>query len=97
MRATIKGRDAAEQDFKAVAAYAADKLSLSEKATKDQWDTNTRPIAIDKVYYSDFCSLSRWAQGEKQTEDKIDFTKLTWGDGLKAINPNLVDVPPPPC
>jgi ABC-type nitrate/sulfonate/bicarbonate transport system substrate-binding protein len=97
LRATIKGRDAAEQDFKAVAAYAADKLSLSEKATKDQWDTNTRPMAIDKVYYSDFCSLSRWAQGEKQTEDKIDFTKLTWGDGLKAINPNLVDVPPPPC
>ena len=43
------------------------KLGLSEKATKDQWDTNTRPIALDKVYYSDFCSLSRWAQGEKQT------------------------------
>ena len=23
--------------------------------------------------------------------------ELTWGDGLKAINPKLVDAPPPPC
>ena len=72
-------------------------MSLSEKATKDQWDTNTRPMAIDKVYYDDFCSLSRWAQGEKATDGPIDFSKLTWGDGLKAINPKLVDAPPPPC
>lgn len=97
LRATIKGRDVAQSDFKDVAAYAAAKLGLSEKATKDQWDTNTRPMALDKVYYSDFCSLSRWAQGEKQTEGQIDFTKLTWPDGLKAIDPKLVDPPPPPC
>src|SRR5262245_54744163 len=73
LRATMKGRGGGEQDFAAVAAYAAAKLSLSEKATKDQWDTNMRPIAIDRVYYDDFCSLSRWAQSEKATEDKIDF------------------------
>lgn len=97
LRATIKGRDAAEHDFKDVAAYAAAKLGLSEKATKDQWDTNTRPMALDTVYYSDFCSLSRWAQSEKQTEGQIDFTKLTWPDGLKAIDPKLADAPPPPC
>ena len=97
LRATMKGRDVAEKDFTSVAAYAAAKLSLSEKATKDQWDTNIRPIAIDKVYYDDFCSLSRWAQSEKATEGKIDFNKLTWGDGLKAINAKLVDPPPPPC
>src|SRR6476660_8511466 len=97
LRATIKGRDVAEKDFKAVAAYAASKLSLSEKATKDQWDTNTRPMAIDKVYYDDFCSLSRWAQGEKATEGPIDYNKLTWGDGLKTIDSKLVDAPPPPC
>jgi NitT/TauT family transport system substrate-binding protein len=97
LRATMKGRDVAEKDFKSVAAYASAKLSLSEKATKDQWDTNTRPIAIDKVYYDDFCSLSRWAQSEKATEGKIDFKNLTWGDGLKAINTKLVDAPPPPC
>jgi hypothetical protein len=54
-------------------------------------------MAIDKVYYDDFCSLSRWAQGEKATDGPIDFSKLTWGDGLKAINPKLVDAPPPPC
>jgi NitT/TauT family transport system substrate-binding protein len=97
LRATIKGRDVAEKDFAAVAAYAKAKLDLSEKATRDQWDTNTRPLAIDKVYYDDFCSLSRWAQTEKMTEQKIDFNQLTWPDGLKAINPNLVDAPPPPC
>lgn len=97
LRATIKGRDIAEKNFKAVAAYAASKLSLSESATREQWDTNTRPMALDKVYYSDFCSLSRWAQSEKVTDGKIDFNSLTWPDGLKAIDPELVDPPPPPC
>lgn len=97
LRATIKGRDVAAKDFKSVAAYAANKLSLSESATKEQWDTNIRPIALDKIYYDDFCSLSRWGQGEKTTDGKIDFTRLTWPDGLKAIDPKLVDAPPPPC
>jgi NitT/TauT family transport system substrate-binding protein len=97
LRATIKGRDVAQKDFAAVAAYAMAKLQLSEKATRDQWDTNTRPMAIDKVYYDDFCSLSKWAQSEKLTDQKIDFGKLTWTDGLKTIDPKLVDAPPPPC
>jgi ABC-type nitrate/sulfonate/bicarbonate transport system substrate-binding protein len=97
LRATIKGRDVAQKDFAAVAAYAKAKLDLSEKATRDQWDTNTRPLAIDKVYYDDFCSLSRWAQKEKATEQPIDFKQLTWPDGLKAIDAKLVDAPPPPC
>jgi len=97
LRATMKGRDVAEKDFAAVAGYAKAKLDLSEKATREQWDTNIRPLALDKVYYDDFCSLSRWAQAEKMTEQKIDFHQLTWPDGLKAINPKLVDVPPPPC
>ncbi len=97
LRATMKGRDVAEKDFPAVAAYANAKLGLSEKATRDQWDTNLRPMAIDKVYYDDFCSLSRWGQSVKATDGKIDFNKLTWGDGLKAINPKLVEEPPPPC
>jgi ABC-type nitrate/sulfonate/bicarbonate transport system substrate-binding protein len=97
LRATIKGRDLAQKDFPAVAAYAADKLSLSEKATKDQWDTNTRPLAIDQTYYADFCSLSEWGRGEKVLPDKINFETLTWTEGLKAIDTKLVDQPPPPC
>src|SRR5262244_2582035 len=97
LRATIKGRDVAEKDFPAVAAYAKAKLDLSEKATRDQWDTNTRPLALDKVYYDDFCSLSRWAREEKLTDQPIDFAKLTWPDGLRAISAKLVDSPPPPC
>jgi ABC-type nitrate/sulfonate/bicarbonate transport system substrate-binding protein len=97
LRATLKGREVAEKDFPAVAAYAKAKLGLSEKATRDQWDTNIRPMAIDRVYYDDFCSLSRWAQGVKATDGMLDFKAFTWVDGLKAINPKLVDAPPPPC
>ena len=97
LRATIKGRDVAQKDFPAVAAYAEAKLGLSEKATRDQWDTNIRPIALDKIYYDDFCSLSRWAQSVKATDSKIDFNNLVWPDGLETIDPKLVDRPPPPC
>jgi hypothetical protein len=85
LRATIKGRDIAEKDFSSVAAYAKAKLDLSEKATREQWDTNTRPLALDKIYYDDFCSLSRWAQAEKMTEQKnrlqsVDLARRTQGD-----------------
>jgi ABC-type nitrate/sulfonate/bicarbonate transport system substrate-binding protein len=97
LRATIRGRDVAEKDFASVAAYAKAKLDLSEKATREQWETNSRPLALDKVYFDDFCSLSRWAQTEKLTDAKIDFSQLTWPDGLKAIDPKAVEAPPPPC
>ncbi len=97
LRATIKGRDVAQKDFKAVAAYAKEKLGLSEKATHEQWEINQRPLAIDKVYYDDFCSLSQWGRGAKALTDKIDYKELTWPEGLKAIDPKLVDAPPPPC
>ena len=97
LRATIKGREVAEKEFAAVAAYAKSSLDLSEKATREQWDTNIRPLALDKIYYQDFCSLSRWAQKDKVTDQPIDFSKLTWPDGLKAIDPKLVEPPLPPC
>ena len=97
LRAVMKGRAKAESDFKAVAAYAQKTYSLSEKATRDQWDTNIRPIALDKVYYDDFCSLSKWAQGAGLTKEPVDFTKLTWPNGLRAIDAKLAMAPPPPC
>ena len=97
LRAIIKGRAKAESDFKAVAAFAAKVYSLSEKATRDQWDTNIRPIALDKVYYDDFCSLSKWARGAGLTAEPVDFTKLTWPNGLRAIDPKLAAPPPAPC
>jgi len=97
LRAVMKGRAKAESDFKAVAAFAAKTYSLSEKATRDQWDTNIRPIALDKIYYDDFCSLSKWAQGAGLTKEPVDFSKLTWPNGLRAIDPKLVTAAPPPC
>jgi ABC-type nitrate/sulfonate/bicarbonate transport system substrate-binding protein len=97
LRATIKGAEVAKKDPKAVVAYGKATLGLSEKATHDQWEINKRPFAIDKVYYDDFCSLSRWGRGAGALTDKIDFSKLTWTEGLKAIDPSRVDAPPPPC
>jgi NitT/TauT family transport system substrate-binding protein len=97
LRAVMKGRAKAESDFKAVAAFAAKTYSLSEKATRDQWDTNIRPIALDKVYYDDFCSLSKWARGAGLTTGPVDFRKLTWPNGLRAIDPKLAETPPAPC
>ncbi|MFN2643886.1 MAG: ABC transporter substrate-binding protein [Burkholderiales bacterium] len=97
LRAVLKGKAKAESDFSAVAAFAAKTYSLSEKATRDQWDTNLRPVALDKVYYDDFCSLSKWAQGAGLTNQPIDFAKLTWPNALRAIDPKLATPPPPPC
>lgn len=97
LKAIMKGRDKAEKDFRAVAAYAAKVYSLSEKATRDQWETNTRPIALDKVYYQDFCSLSKWARGEGLTKEPLDFSKLTWPNGLRAIDAKYAEAAPAPC
>lgn len=97
LRAVIKGRAKAEGDFRAVAAFAAKTYSLSEKATRDQWETNIRPIALDRIYYQDFCSLSKWAQSAGLQSQRLDFTKLTWPKGLRSIDPKLAEAPPPPC
>ena len=97
LRAIMKGRDKAEKDFSAVAAFAAKTYSLSEKATRDQWETNSRPIALDRIYYQDFCSLSKWAQGAGLTTQRVDFGKLTWPNGLRAIDAKLAEAPPAPC
>jgi hypothetical protein len=49
------------------------------------------------VYYDDFCSLSKWARGAGLTTEPVDFTKLTWPNGLRAIDPKLALAPPAPC
>jgi NitT/TauT family transport system substrate-binding protein len=97
LRSILKGKQKAESDFKAVADFAAKTYSLSEKATRDQWETNIRPVALDKTYYDDFCSLSKWAQGAGLQNGQLDFTKLTWPNALRAIDPKLAAPPPPPC
>ena len=97
LRAILKGKQKAESDFKAVADFAAKTYSLSEKATRDQWETNIRPIALDQTYYDDFCSLSKWAQGAGLQKGPLDFAKLTWPNALRAIDPKLAAPPPPPC
>src|SRR5258708_5553410 len=49
LRGIIKGREKAESDFKAVAAYAEQTYSLSEKTTRDQWETTPPPIALSQA------------------------------------------------
>lgn len=97
LRATIKGVEAAEKDFASVAAYGKAKLDLSEKATRNQWETNSRPLAIDKIYYDDFCSLSAWGRKAGVFEEAIDYGKVVWLDGLKAIDSKRAETAPPPC
>lgn len=97
LQATMRGRDKAEKEFAAVAAYAAAKLSLSEAATRAQWDTNNRPIAIDQVFYDDFCSESRWAQASKLNTRPLDFKAFTAPQVLQSIDPKIVSAPPSPC
>ncbi len=97
LKATIRGRDKAQADFAAVAAYSAAKLSLSEAATRAEWEVNARPISIDAVFYKDFCSESHWAQANKLTNGPLDFEAFVWPDGLRNIDPKLASPPPPPC
>ncbi len=97
LRATIKGRDVAKADFAAVAAYAAKNFGLSESATREQWTIMDRNMGFDKDYYRDFCSLSRWGRADKALEQTIDFGKILWPDGLRSIDPKLVEAAPPPC
>ena len=99
LRSILKGKQKAESDFKAVADFAAKTFSLSRRLTRDQWETNIRPVALDKTYYDDFCSLSKWAQGAGLREWAARLhRKLTWPNALRAaVDPKLAAPPPPPC
>jgi len=95
LRAVARGKEVAQKDFPAVAAYAKAKLDLSEKATRDQYDTMERPVALDEVFYKDFCSLSNWGQRDKVTPERLDLSQFIWPAGLHAVDPKLVSAPPP--
>lgn len=96
LRAVSKGKEVAQKDFAAVAAYAKAKLDLSEKATRDQYDTMERPVALDDVFYKDFCSISHWGLRDKVLTEPLDLSLFIWPAGLQAIDPKRV-TPPPPC
>jgi hypothetical protein len=87
----------AERDFAAVARYAQEKHSLSEQTTREQWEINQRPGAFDQTFFSDFCNLSAWMQGEGLLKEPLNFSQFIWTDGLKAIDPKLVAEVPNPC
>lgn len=96
LRAVARGREVAASDFPAVAAYAKAKLDLSEKATRDQWETMERPVALDEVFFRDFCSLSHWGQRDGILSEPLDISQFTWPKALHAIDPALAP-PPPKC
>jgi ABC-type nitrate/sulfonate/bicarbonate transport system substrate-binding protein len=97
VRATMKGAKVAESDFAAVAAYTKENFGMSEQATHEQYDYLIRPLAFDKVFFNDFCSLSAWMQKANISKEKADLSKFIWTDGVKAVNPSLVIAAPPPC
>ncbi|HZP75066.1 MAG TPA: ABC transporter substrate-binding protein [Pseudolabrys sp.] len=97
LRATLKGKDVAEKDFTGVAQYAADKYKLSEKATRDEWQTNNRRLGFDDVFFRDHCQLASWARSQKRMNEQLDFSKYIWPDGFRSIDPKLVSSLPPAC
>jgi hypothetical protein len=54
-------------------------------------------LAFDTGFFSDFCSLSQWAQSAAIIKGKSDLSGFVWTDGIKAVDPKLVAVTPPPC
>jgi NitT/TauT family transport system substrate-binding protein len=94
LRALRKAKEVADNDFKAVASYARAKLDLSEKATREQWETMERPVAFDEEFYKDFCKLSRWGLRDKVTPEPLELSEFIWPIGLRTINPNLALAPP---
>ncbi len=97
LRATMKGKEVAEKDFASVAQYAADKYKLSEKATHDEWQTNSRHLGFDDVFFHDHCRLAAWARNANDMNGKLDFKKYIWPDGSQAIDPHLVAQIPAAC
>ncbi len=97
LRAMLKGADFAGKNFAAVAKYNADHFSLSEKATRDQWQINGRAIGFDDVFFHDFCNLAGWMRNNNLMKDKFDVKEFIWTTGLEKINPKLVGKVPAPC
>jgi NitT/TauT family transport system substrate-binding protein len=97
LRATLKGKSVAEKDFKSVAQYANDKYSLSESATKAEWETNHRVLGFDQVFYRDHCGLADWMRREGQLKGSLDYKEYIWSDGFQAIDPLLIAAIPAPC
>lgn len=97
IRATRKGAEVAGNDFAAVAKYAQEKHSLSEQATREQWEINQRPGAFDQTFFSDFCNLSGWMQEESILKEPLDFGQFIWTNGLTSIDAKLVADVPKPC
>jgi ABC-type nitrate/sulfonate/bicarbonate transport system substrate-binding protein len=97
VRATAKGSKVAASDFEAVYQYAKQKFGMSEEDVKEQYKYLVRPLAFDDGFFSDFCSLSKWAQDAGIFKGKSDLSGFVWTDGIKAVDPKLVVPTPPPC
>jgi NitT/TauT family transport system substrate-binding protein len=97
LRAVLKGKDAAEKDFEAVADYADKKMSMPRAAVQAKWKVNNRMIALNDLVYKDYCGLAAWMRGEKMMDGPFDLNEFVWTDGLKEVDPTRVTTPPGPC
>lgn len=97
VRATAEGSKFAASHLSDVAAYAKRVFGMTKADVESQYKFLNRKLAFDKVFFSDFCELSTWAQGQGMFEDKTNLSNFIWTDGIKAVDPALVTAAPPPC
>jgi ABC-type nitrate/sulfonate/bicarbonate transport system substrate-binding protein len=93
VRATLKGRAAAESDFPAVAAYVGEKFGMSEEAARQVWEIMERPITFDGAFYEDVCGLTRWMQAHDMLGAGFSFADFVWPAGVLLAG---LEVAPPP-
>lgn len=97
VKATAKGSSVAASDFDSVYAYAHKVFGMTEDDVKEQYKDLNRTLKFDDVFWSNFCSLSQWAQAHGVFEGKSDLANFVWMDGTKAVDSSLVSPAPAPC
>jgi NitT/TauT family transport system substrate-binding protein len=94
LRATAKGKAAAEADFADVAAYAKAKYGIEPEAARFQWAINERVHTYDQEFENDLCMMNGWMVSEKIISAPVDLRAFTWMDGVRALgSPKLVKGP----
>ncbi len=97
LRATLRGRAVAVEDFPAVAEYVEAKFGMNEATARSAWDVMERPFAFDETFYQDYCRLTQWMRDGGMLDMAFDFSEFVWLDFEKELMPESVVAPPSGC